>query len=158
MPAEIERKFVLDAPPQGLAEHPSEPIAQGYLALDDDVEVRVRRRGERCYLTIKAGGGRRRVEEELEIDEARFASLWPLTEGRRIVKRRHLVPAAEGRLTFEVDVYEDALAGLVVAEVEFADDAAADAFAAPEWLGLGREVTDDPRWKNQALALHGRPE
>lgn len=155
MAAEIERKFVLDAPPQGLDDHPSEPIAQGYVALDGDVEVRVRRRGERAFLTIKSGGGRRRVEQELELEQARFDELWPLTEGRRIVKRRYVVPAADA-LVFEVDVYEQELAGLVVAEVEFADDAAADAFATPEWLG--REVTDDPRWKNQALALHGRPD
>jgi adenylate cyclase len=155
MAEEIERKFVLDAPPQGLDDHPSEPISQGYLALDGDVEVRVRRRGERAFLTIKAGGGRRRVEQELEIEQARFDALWPLTEGRRIVKRRYVVPAADA-LVFEVDVYEEELAGLVVAEVEFPDDAAANAFRSPEWLG--REVTDDPRWKNQALALHGRPD
>jgi CYTH domain-containing protein len=155
MADEIERKFVLDAPPQGLDDHPSEPISQGYVALDGDVEVRVRRRGEQAYLTIKAGGGRRRVEQELEIEPARFAALWPLTEGRRIVKRRYVVPAPDA-LVFEVDVYEEELAGLVVAEVEFPDDDAANAFASPEWLG--REVTDDPRWKNQALALHGRPD
>lgn len=155
MADEIERKFVLDAPPQGLDDHPSEPISQGYLALDGDVEVRVRRRGEQAFLTIKAGGGRRRVEQELAIEPAHFAALWPLTEGRRIVKRRYVVPAPDA-LVFEVDVYEEELAGLVVAEVEFPDDAAANAFASPEWLG--REVTDDPRWKNQALALHGRPD
>lgn len=152
---EIERKFVLDAPPQGVDEHPSEAIAQGYLALDGDVEVRVRLRDARAFLTVKAGGGRRRVEEELEIARDRFEALWPLTEGRRIVKRRYRVPADDA-LVFEVDVYEESLAGLVVAEVEFPDDAAANAFATPDWLG--REVTDDPRWKNQALALHGRPD
>lgn len=155
MASEIERKFVLDAPPQGLDEHPSQPIAQGYLALDGDVEVRLRLLGERAYLTVKAGGGRSRAEEELEIEQVRFDALWPWTEGRRIVKRRYRVPAQDA-LVFEVDVYEQELAGLVVAEVEFPDDAAANAFAGPDWLG--REVTDDPRWKNQALALHGRPD
>jgi CYTH domain-containing protein len=155
MGREIERKFVLDAPPQLLADHPSEPIEQGYLALDDDVEVRVRRRGGTATLTVKAGRGRERVEEEIPIAPERFEALWPLTAGRRIVKHRHLVPAGDG-LTFEVDVYEEDLAGLVVAEVEFPDDRAADAFDHPDWLG--REVTDDPRWKNQALALHGRPD
>jgi CYTH domain-containing protein len=155
MAHEIERKFVLDAPPQGLDEHPSEPISQGYLALDGDVEVRVRRRGDQTVLTVKAGGGRRRVEQEMDLDPAAFEALWPLTEGRRIVKRRYVVPARDA-LEFEVDVYEDDLAGLVVAEVEFPDDATANRFTEPEWLG--REVTDDPRWKNQSLALHGRPD
>lgn len=155
MAQEIERKFVLDVPPQGLDDHPSVAIEQGYLALDGDVEVRVRRRGDHAFLTVKSGGGRRRVEQELSIGLEQFGALWPLTDGRRISKRRYLVPGPDG-LQFEVDVYGGALDGLVVAEVEFPDDAAADAFSEPEWLG--REVTDDPRWKNQALALHGRPE
>lgn len=155
MADEIERKFVLDAPPQGLGEHPSEQIEQGYLALDGEVEVRLRRRDGRCTLTVKAGGGRRRVEQELALEPQAFDELWPSTAGRRIVKRRYVVPAPDG-LAFEVDVYDEALVGLVVAEVEFPDDAAANAFSEPEWLG--REVTDDARWKNQALALHGRPD
>lgn len=154
MAAEIERKFLLDAPPPALGDDPGEPIAQGYLALDGDVEVRLRLRGERAFLTVKAGGGRTRTEEELEIGRDRFDALWPLTAGRRIVKRRHLLPAG-GDLSIEVDVYEQQLAGVVVAEVEFPGEAEADAFAPPAWLG--REVTDDPRWKNRALALHGRP-
>ncbi|HST41930.1 MAG TPA: CYTH domain-containing protein [Conexibacter sp.] len=155
MPDEIERKFVLDAPPQGLDDHPSVAIEQGYLALDGDVEVRLRRRGEQAFLTVKAGGGRRRIEQELPIGLEQFGALWPLTEGRRISKRRFLVPAPGG-LQFEVDVFAGALDGLVVAEVEFPDDAVADAFEGPDWLG--REVTDDARWKNRALALDGRPE
>ncbi|HEY4279806.1 MAG TPA: CYTH domain-containing protein [Conexibacter sp.] len=154
MAHEIERKFVLDAPPQDLDDHPAEPIEQGYLALDDDVEVRVRRRAGKATLTVKAGSGRDRVEEEIAIEPERFEALWPLTARRRIVKQRHLLPAPSG-LTYEVDVYEDELAGLVVAELEFPDSAAADAFEGPDWLG--REITDDPRWKNQALAVHGRP-
>jgi CYTH domain-containing protein len=155
MADEIERKFLLDAPPPGLERHPAVAIDQGYLALDGEVEVRLRRRGEQAFLTVKAGGGRRRVEQEVELALEQFGALWPLTEGRRVCKRRHLVPGPDG-LEFEVDVYGGELDGLLVAEVEFPDDAAADAFDAPGWLG--REVTDDPRWKNQALALHGRPD
>lgn len=118
--------------------------------------MRLRRRGARAFLTIKAGAGRSRAEQELELDDDRFAALWPLTEGRRVVKRRYLIPAGGAGLTAEVDVYEQRLAGLVVAEVEFPNEAAADAFDAPAWLG--REVTGDARWSNRALALHGRPE
>ena len=55
----------------------------------------------------------------------------------------------------ELDVYTGALEGLRVAEVEFPDDAAADAFEPPAWFG--REVTDDARYKNRALARDGAP-
>ena len=56
--------------------------------------MRVRSYGGRSFLTIKSGGDETRVEEEVEIDARRFRSLWPLTEGRRISKRRYLLPAA----------------------------------------------------------------
>jgi len=156
MAIEIERKFLVPRPPtaERLAGRASELIEQGYLAITDDVEVRVRRRGDRAYLTVKSTGGVARVEEELAIDEARFAALWPLTEGRRVSKRRYLIPAGGG-LTIELDVYAGALEGLCVAEVEFADAAAARAFAPPDWLG--EDVSEDAAFKNRSLAVHGRP-
>lgn len=153
---EIERKFLVDEPPADLGSYTSEPIQQGYLALTDEgVEVRVRRRGQQAALTVKSGEGRIRLEEEIEIDERRFASLWPLTESRRIEKVRHLVPAGSG-LTIELDVYAGHLSGLMTAEVEFGSEEESQAFEPPEWLGT--EVTDDPRYKNRALAVDGLPE
>jgi adenylate cyclase len=150
---EIERKFLVGDLPAGLEDAPRTRIEQGYLAVDDDgTEVRVRRRGEDAVLTIKSGRGRSRAEEELAIDAARFDRLWLLTEGRRIEKTRHVVGAEPA---IELDLYGGALEGLRVAEVEFHDDAAADAFEPPAWFG--REVTDDPRYKNRALARDGAP-
>ena len=150
---EIERKFLVDRMPDGLGE--GEPIEQGYLVIGEDgVEVRIRRRGDTTVLTVKSGPGMMRTEEELAIDERRFASLWPLTDGRRVTKTRHVVPLGDG-LEAEVDVYADAHEGLLTAEIEFPSVEASEAFTPPEWLG--REVTDDRRYANQALALHGRP-
>lgn len=151
---EIERKFLVERPPDGLGEAPARDLEQGYLAVDGDVEVRIRRDGDRHRLTIKGGHGRTRLESELEIDEERFAELWPLTAGRRVRKRRHLIDLGGG-LTLELDVYAGELDGLLTAEVEFASEAASDAFAPPPWLG--RELTGDARYANQALAVDGRP-
>ena len=152
---EIERKFLVPEAPADLDRHPSTAIEQGYLAIaDDGTEVRIRRRDGSATLTVKGAGGRSRVEEELEIDEERFERLWPLTDGRRIEKTRYEIPADDG-LTIELDVYGGALAGLVVAEIEFDSEATADAFSASDWLG--REVTDDERYKNQRLASEGAP-
>lgn len=151
---EIERKFLVARLPPDLDAHPSETIAQGYLAIDGRAEVRVRRRGGRTALTVESGAGRVRVEEEMEIDERRFDALWPLTEGRRLTKTRHQIPAGPG-LTFELDVYAGALEGLVTVEVEFASEADGDAFEPPAWVG--REVTGDRRYANQALATAGMP-
>ena len=150
---EIERKFLVDALPEDLP--PGERVEQGYLAVaPDGVEVRIRRRDGDCTLTVKSGPAHVRVEEELEIDDRRFEALWALTEGRRIAKTRHLVPLDDG-LTAEVDVYADALDGLLTAEVEFGSSEASAAFAPPDWLGA--EVTGDARYANQSLALAGIP-
>jgi adenylate cyclase len=150
---EIERKFLLDEVPDALGD--GLEIDQGYLAVSEDgVEVRVRRYGDARTLTVKSGPAHVRTEEELEIDERRFEALWPLTEGRRIVKTRHRVDLGDG-LTAEVDVYGGAHEGLAVAEVEFPDEDASDGFQAPDWVG--REVTGDSRYANQRLALNGPP-
>lgn len=152
---EIERKFLVEEIPAGLDADRAHKIEQGYLALTDDgVEVRVRRSDGHGFLTIKSGGERVRLEEEIEIDERRFRSLWPLTEARRIRKTRYLIPAEHG-LTIELDVYHGNLAGLVTAEVEIDSPEQATAFTPPAWLG--RELTDDPRYKNKLLATAGLP-
>jgi adenylate cyclase len=150
---EIERKFLVDRAPDGVPA--GQRIEQGYLAIaPDGVEVRIRRRAGRSTLTVKSGPAHVRVEEEMEIDDRRFEALWALTEGRRVAKTRHLVPLGD-RLTAELDVFEDAHAGLLLAEVEFASTEASAAFVPPAWLGC--EVTGDPRYANQTLALRGAP-
>jgi adenylate cyclase len=150
---EIERKFLVEQLPAGADSHPSGEIEQGYLAITDDVEVRVRRYGDQSFLTVKSSGNESRVEEEIEIDRRRFDALWPLTEGRRVQKRRYRIPV--GDLTLELDVYHGDLEGLLIAEVEFESLADATAFVPPGWLG--DEVTDDPRYKNKRLATRGLP-
>ena len=53
--AEIERKFLVTEMPR--AESGSATIEQGYLALDRDAEVRLRRAGDELFLTAKSGHG-----------------------------------------------------------------------------------------------------
>jgi adenylate cyclase len=150
---EIERKFLVDELPGDLQWLDDRPLRQGYVALDGDTEVRVRDDAGSWRLTVKHGGGLRRVEEDIEIDERRGTALWDLTEGRRVEKRRHRLPMGDAML--EVDVFEGDLRGLVVAEVEFDGEDAAQSFSPPVWFG--REVTDDGAYKNRALAVKGRP-
>lgn len=128
-------------------------ITQGYVAVDDDVAVRIRRAGPRHVATVKGRGLRSRVEVEWDLTAEQFDALWPLTGCRRVEKVRHELPL--GALTAELDVFGGALEGLVVVEVEFGDDAAMDAFRPPAWFG--DEVSDDPRYTNAALARDGLP-
>lgn len=150
---EIERKFLLHALPAALRHARRERIRQGYVALDGDTEVRVRISSRGSTLTVKSGRGAVRREIELPLDAARAAALWELTDGRRVEKSRRRMRV--GGLLVEVDEYDGALAGLVVAEVEFADEAAARAFAMPAWFA--RELTGDERYANRSLAADGLP-
>jgi CYTH domain-containing protein/CHAD domain-containing protein len=150
--AEIERKFLVAEMPR--AESAAARIEQGYLALDERGEVRLRRIGGELLLTAKGGHGKVREEVEVAIDAGDFEALWPLTAGRRVRKTRHYVPLGEG-LRAEIDVYEGPLDGLRTAEVEFGSPAEADAFAPPPWLGA--ELTGDERYANQTLATKGLP-
>ena len=103
--------------------------------------------------TLGAGRGLERMELEVELSREQFDALWPATEGRRVVKDRYEVE--HGGFVIEVDVYHNALSGLLTAEVEFDSREASEAFDPPDWVGA--EVTDDDRYKNQNLAVRGVP-
>lgn len=151
MGVEIERKFrVRGTPWQGV---PGRELVQGYLAERDGVVVRVRLDrgpdGVVGRLTVKGppvAGGLQRVEVEVDVPEDEARSLLALCGPRVVAKRRHEVEHA-GHL-WEIDVFEGANAGLVVAEIEL--DAEDEAFVAPPWLG--DEVSHDPRYTNVRLA------
>jgi CYTH domain-containing protein len=152
--SEIERKFLVPAVPGSLELGTGSRLRQGYLAIDGQVEVRVRRDGDTATLTVKAGAGRSRTEVERDLTAVEADELWPATEGRRVEKVRHRIPLPGGEV-LELDVYEGSLAGLVTAEVEFPDAASADAFVAPDWCH--RELTGESGWSNASLAARGRP-
>ncbi len=70
-----------------------------------------------------------------------------------IVKRRHVV--REGSVDFSVDIFLGPLKGLIIAEIEWPDDAGLRALAPPRWAMC--EVSDDPRYQGGTLAQHGLP-
>src|SRR5262249_3426924 len=105
-------------------------------------------------LTVKGGHGEARDEVEIHVGARQFEELWPLTEGKRLKKARHLIPL-EGELEVELDVFEEGLQGLVVAEIEFADTEQSHGFEPPGWLG--EEITGDDRYAGQRLAENGAP-
>jgi adenylate cyclase len=147
---EIERKWLVEAPSDESLNAPSERIDQGYLAIEPDGnETRVRRKEDHYFLTVKSAGGLAREEYEIELNFEQFAALWPATEGRRVEKTRYV---ADG---IELDLYAGALAGLIIAEVEFTSEEEAVAYVPPSWFGP--EVTADRRYKNHSLAVDGRP-
>lgn len=146
---EIERKFLVAGEawrPLAVAAH---AIVQGYLCAAGGVTVRVRRRDDDWFLTVKgpAAGGAR-PEFEYPLPAADGPGLLALCADRLVVKTRHVVPVAG--LRWEVDVFEQDNAGLVLAECELADPG--QEVRPPSWVG--REVTADLRYANARLSLH----
>jgi adenylate cyclase len=153
---EVERKFLIGEAPDWLVDHPAKELHQGYLALGDDSEVRLRAADGERLLTVKRGHGEVRREEEIELDDRQFDALWPLTDSLRVAKRRHRIPLETTDLTAEVDVFAGDLEGLVVVEVEFPTLEQSRAFDPPSWFG--REVTGDERYATATLARAGLPQ
>ncbi|MFH0873792.1 MAG: class IV adenylate cyclase [Candidatus Komeilibacteria bacterium] len=153
-PLEIERKFLIKKLPENLEQYPHEEIAQGYLAITEDgTEVRLRKKGEKYFQTVKSGVGKTRHEAETEINQEQFETFWSATEGKRIIKTRYYIPHEGGVL--ELDIYGGDLTGLITVEKEFATLEECDKFVPPDWLGS--DVSNDKRYKNQNLAVQGRP-
>lgn len=156
---EIERKFLSPQIPPTLESIKRQLIQQGYLAIDPQTgrEARVRsairivastQSASATYTqTVKSGAGIERPEVNIPLYHEQFGALWEATEGWRLLKQRSTYVL--GTLQVEHDVFAEQLSGLELAEIEFPTRAAAEAFQPPAWLG--REVTDDPRYKGQAL-------
>ena len=149
MGREIERKFLVKGGFEKAAlgcVH----VVQGYLSSDPQRIVRVRLKGEKGYLTVKGPGALNRFEWEKEISADEAEALLSLAEPGIVDKTRYLVPAGDGRHTWEVDVFHGDNEGLVVAEIELSSED--DPFDRPDWLG--EEVTGDPRYYNSSLRAH----
>ena len=152
MNIEIERKFLLSGLPVMPEVSDVLEIDQGYIPGVRLLE-RLRRQRHRdgtirYFRTVKVGSGVERIELEDETDQATFEHLWQLTTGRRLRKRRHLVP--DGALTWEVDEFTDRALHLAELEIE----TATTAIRIPDWLKpvLVRDVTDEREYTNRNLA------
>ena len=149
---EIERKYLLRALPERVRAVAAVDVDQGYLP-GTRINERIRRMrwpdGARYYRTIKMGSGLDRMELEDETTEQFFNTVWPLTRGARIFKRRYFI--VEGDVTWEIDEFLDRPA-LWLAEVEL--ESIEQRVEIPQWLQvvLEREVTDEREFTNHALA------
>ncbi len=148
---EIERKYLLIGLPEAVNEISALEIEQGWLP-GKHLQERLRRvrtpTEERCYRTVKTGSGLTRLEIEEETVQETFETMWPLTEGSRVSKRRY--PVSEGDEVWEIDEFLDR--ELVLAEVELiAEDTRVEV---PAWLlpYIVREVTGEHDYMNVNLA------
>ena len=160
---EIERKFTVQTLPPFLDSCQFHLIEQAYL--NTDPVVRIRRQDDAFYLTYKGKGLLAREEYNLPLNEESYYHLREKADGNIITKKRYLIPLPQPSykehdslseqerntpLTIELDVFDAPFAPLIIAEVEFPSEHAANAFLPPSWFGL--DVTYDPQYHNSNLS------
>ena len=146
MATEIERKFLVTA---DIPDGESSEIQQAFLSLDPERTIRIRITDNKGFLTVKGKTqGISRAEFEYEIPLQEALDMLELSIGHPIRKTRTCVII--GRHTWEVDVFHDLNAGLVVAEIEL--DSEDEELELPDWIG--DEVSEDFRYLNACLAQH----
>lgn len=145
---EIERKFLVD----GTKWKPSGNgtiIIQGYLSVEPERTVRVRRMGNKAFLAIKGKAeGLKRVEMEYAIPVTDAEILIKLCKYPPIVKKRYL--ERHNNLVWEIDIFERNHKGLIMAEVELESEE--QEVIPPHWIKI--EVSHDHRYFNSWLAQH----
>ena len=149
MGLEIERKFLLNDDSWKQSCDEGINIKQGYLSSVPERTVRVRSKGEKGIITIKGKTeGVSRLEFEYEIPLSEASELMKLCEKPIIEKTRYNL--CQGKLTWEIDVFEGDNLGLIIAEIELQEEQ--QAFDIPEWVG--KEVSDDIHYYNSNLIKH----
>jgi len=155
MSIEIERKFLLANDDWRTQADNGVVMRQGYLnnvSFDNKQKssVRVRIAGELANLNIKGatlGITRQEYEYAIPLSDA-HELLGTLADGPLIEKTRYHVQH-EAHI-WEIDVFTGDNQGLVVAEIELANED--EAFTRPSWLG--EEVSADARYYNVCLVRH----
>ena len=148
MPQEIERKFLVASDDWKRDAGPGQSLRQAIVFSEGDRILRIRLvEGKPARLTVKIGiDATRRHEYEYPVPDEHAEELLRMANGTMISKTRYNIPHAG--YVWEVDCYHGPLDGLVTAEVEMAG--VDEDPAIPAWIG--REVTGDRRFSNQALA------
>lgn len=161
---EIEKKFKVKKLPEKLSEYKKKVMEQGYLCTNPI--VRIRRSNDNYILTYKSIFGLEEKEEqnqnakvchelEVPLNKEGYEHLREKIDGNLISKTRYIIPLGQDKnsLKAELDIFEGSLKGLVIVEVEFPDIEFAKKFQPPEWFG--EDVSNDKRYTNNYLAMHG---
>ncbi|MDJ0618352.1 MAG: CYTH domain-containing protein [Calothrix sp. MO_192.B10] len=149
MGTEIERKFLVKGDSwRGLAE--GRLYRQGYISTQAQGTVRVRIVGDRGYLTIKGPSVKySRLEFEYPIPLADAQVMLDILCQRPLIEKiRYRVEW--GSLIWEIDEFDGANKGLILAEVELSEET--QQIELPTWID--REVSDDPKYFNSNLVKY----
>ena len=132
---ELERTYLAKRLPEDLERYESKEIVDIYIPESaQHPQLRIRKNGDRFVITKKKpekeGDSSRLVEQTIQLTREEFDELSVL-EGKRLRKIRYSYDY-NGR-TAEIDIFKDALEGLVLVDFEFDDPKEKDSFAMPDF-------------------------
>ena len=159
LPLEIERKFLIEYPDKKLLEKLSNgdfsDISQTYLLSEKGISERVRARSKNGVTVFTHNtkiklSSMKRIEMEDEVSREEYEELLKRADKkcRTIEKVRYCVPF-DG-FTFEIDVFPF-WSDKAFMEVEMPSEDTK--VRLPDFVKIIREVTDDNRYTNHALAI-----
>ncbi len=142
---EIERKFLV-TDFSAIKDCPFAEIKQTYLFNEYDKSLRIRLKNKQAFITIKGN--------QVGITRDEFEYQIPKKDALEIIQRFNLKVLSKKRyyfnidnFTWEIDVFEGKLNGLIVAEIELPFETFE--FEIPDWIG--EEVTYDSSYLNAEL-------
>tara|TARA_Y100001970_G_C13987734_1_gene726574 strand:+ start:425 stop:886 length:462 start_codon:yes stop_codon:yes gene_type:complete len=139
---EIERRFLVNEKSLSLP-NTYKRISQAYLIFDDNQVVRVRKTDSHYQITYKYKKSNiHRLEFEYDIPAIDGEKLLSLSRYHIIEKDRYYIDV--GIHIWEIDVFKGVNKGLVIAEIELADENESINF--PEWIN--EEISTDDRYLN----------
>ena len=146
MAIEIERKFLIKHIPLDRVKY-SHHIKQGYIVNDSQKVIRVRKKENQYYLTIKGNTiGISRSEFEYAIPKNDAENLFDqFCLSGIIEKTRHYVE--NNNHLWEIDEFHGRNDGLIIAEIEL--DSEDEVFEIPNWID--QEVTSEEKYYNMNL-------
>lgn len=157
-PFEIERKFLVEMPDISRIENMPNcrkvEILQTYLKSNNDMEMRVRQRGEEdsfIYTLTKKKkiSELKRVETEKRLSVEEYCKLlMTMDPNYKPIRKTRYCIVSNGTY-FELDIYPF-WNDKAILEVELADEK--DTFIIPEFIQVIKDVTDDNNYKNHSLA------
>ena len=157
-PFQLERKFLIEYPDiEALRRLPScrkVKIAQTYLLSQNDEEVRIRQRGvDGNYIFTetkkKTISGLKRLSWERRLSAEEYLERLQEADPTRRTIQKERYCLADGNQYFEIDIFPF-WKDRAILEIELSDPEEEIRF--PKMLKIIREVTDDPAYKNAALA------
>lgn len=136
MQEEFELTYLIKELPAGVLQSPSKEILDIYLpSISEHPTLRIRKSGEKYEMTkkqpVSGTDSSHQIENTIPLTAEEFAELESLS-GKRVRKIRYYY--TENGVTYEIDMFQDSLAGLVVVDVEFSSNEEKAGLTPPAWV------------------------